>query len=296
MTQPNSPADRAGMIGVKNQHLAVLKQNRETLLSQLQILEENFEAYAAAEKAGIQDLFETIQKLDATIENEAKALFHLQSSQTMRPAPQASPASSAPLTSSIGGSPRTGRAPMPAFAPEPASPVQQPPAQQPAQPTVRSVTGQPFSHEEAAYWRERAEQGKAGRIADHVGGKTIMRNMEPEDVPDPARIAAGYDVQPPPREATVEGVKRTQKVAQWEMPADPDFSAADDVDDQGIRTIVDGKRHPGRIRRFDQWNRLISDEAMDAEVPTTEPPPPATDSEPHATFAGANGATTIGPQ
>lgn len=256
---PNTPADRANMIAVKNQHIQVLESNLAVLRSQAQILEENLEAYAAAERAAIRELATSIANLERTIESEAEALFHLQSTQAGRPAPRATVASVA--QGAPAAAPAASSAPQPARRPAPA-----PAPTRLATSTVPSKDEGPVTQDEIDFWMEKARRGEAGVMADvDEKGKRIVRKITPADIPDIARMAEGFPVQRPPREATLEGVKKTKKVAQWEIASDPDFSAADHVDQHGNRFVIDGKRHVGRVRIFDQHNRLVFDEAIESE-------------------------------
>lgn len=293
---PNTPKDRAEMIEIKRQQISVLASNRAVLLANLQILEENLEAYTLAENAGIQELAQTIQKIDTTIELEAKALFHLQSAQSGRPAPGSHPAAAPPARASAPASPAPPpRVVIPMRAPAPAPPA--------ASSSTLGALDPPVTQDELDYWRAKAERGEAGLMPDIevINGKqrTVMRPIRPDDIPDLARAAEGFDTKHPPDDATLEGIKRTKKVAQWEVETDSDFSAADEIDERGYRHVINGKRHRGRHRIFDQTGRLVSDVPIDVEsgedielehTPTDPPPAPSI-------LEGANGATqAIEPQ
>src|SRR5882672_3341018 len=255
--------DRAEMIAIKHQHLTVLENNLAVLRSQREILDDNLEAYVAAERAAIQELKETIATLERSIASEANALFHLQSAQNGRAAPKPGARPAAAPASSASSRPAT--------VGEAAAAAAQP-AEKRSAPTRLATSTEPSKDEgpitadEIEFWKEKARRGEAGTMGDiDDKGKPIRRLITPEDIPEIARMAEGFDVVRPPREATLEGVKKTKKVAQWEMASDPDFSAADYIDQNGFRFVIDGKRHANTVRIFDQHNRLVFEEAMASE-------------------------------
>jgi hypothetical protein len=142
---------------------------------------------------------------------------------------------------------RGGAAPKPA----PASPAQE------AARTAAASPASPARAASATRIETLEREGKERHVWEDGRHKVFDSDgrllLDEEDKPD-------FQVEVPA------GAARTKHVATWQGEGHPEWSPADEIDEQGRRHVVKGGRH----RTYGQDGRLLSDEAEAAPEPTGE--------------------------